>query len=147
MGTQSRWCSVSLTLDFWLEESARLISNVSAPVGRSEFVSNNIGLYLVIDYAHIPDGLENILSAIRIVTRGRLRVLFGCRGNKDIGKRAEMSKIAEVCADKVVWTADNSRSEKPEDIIEDLAEEIASKNAFHVSKILDQSFSSKNRDN
>lgn len=108
---------ILLTLDFSLDEACFLIEKADLPPGRAEFIPNAIGLNLVVDYAHTPDGLEKILSAMRINTKGDLWILFGCGGFRDIGKRAEMGEKADTFADKVVLTTDNSRNEKPQDII------------------------------
>ena len=74
----------------------------------------------VIDYAHTPDGLENILKELRNMTENKLRVVFGCGGDRDRSKRAVMGKIAGEYADEVVLTSDNPRSEDRLAIIEDI---------------------------
>lgn len=108
---------ILLSLDFDLETACMLLEKAALPPGRSEFIPNDIGLNLVVDYAHTPDGLEKILNAMRPNTTGNLWVLFGCGGFRDVGKRAEMGKTADIFADKVVLTTDNSRNEEPQDII------------------------------
>ena len=74
------------------------------------------GARVIIDFAHTPDALEGALNALRAGTSGRLNLVFGCGGDRDKGKRAEMGKIAAVHADKVYVTDDNPRSEPPEAI-------------------------------
>jgi len=108
---------ILLSLDFSLDEACTLIENADLPPGRAEFIPNDRGLNLVIDYAHTPDGLEKILNALRPATKGNLWVLFGCGGFRDVGKRAEMGRKADSFADKVVLTTDNSRNEQPQNII------------------------------
>lgn len=76
--------------------------------------------HIVIDYAHTPDGLENVLKTARELTDGKLVALFGCGGNRDKLKRPIMGKIASQYADKVILTSDNPRMEKPMDIIQDI---------------------------
>lgn len=80
----------------------------------------------IIDYAHTPDGLKNLLLASRKLTSGNLICVFGCGGERDRAKRAIMGKIAEDYADIVVLTEDNSRSERTLDIIKDIASDMIS---------------------
>ena len=75
---------------------------------------------MLIDYAHTPNALENVLSALRDFTPGRLICLFGCGGDRDRGKRAVMGSIAASMADYVVITSDNPRTEPPDAIIRDI---------------------------
>ena len=81
----------------------------------------------IIDYAHTPDGLENILRAARELTpeNGNLICLFGCGGNRDCTKRPKMGKIAQQLADKIIVTSDNPRSEDPQQIITDILSGLA----------------------
>jgi UDP-N-acetylmuramoyl-L-alanyl-D-glutamate--2,6-diaminopimelate ligase len=73
-----------------------------------------------VDYAHTDDGLENVLSALRPLTRGKLRVLFGCGGDRDRTKRPRMAKIAERLADSIYLTSDNPRTEEPNSILDEI---------------------------
>ena len=77
---------------------------------------------VIVDYAHTPDGLENVLKAAREITPkdSKLICLFGCGGDRDTTKRPKMGAIAEKFADKVVITSDNPRSENPNQIISDI---------------------------
>ena len=88
--------------------------------GRFEIVNTNP--MVIVDYAHTPDGLENILRAARELTpnEGSLICLFGCGGNRDCTKRPKMGKIAQTLADKIIVTSDNPRSEDPQQIIQDI---------------------------
>ena len=84
--------------------------------GRSEMVDNKLEIPIMIDYAHTPESLENILKAVKIYTRGRVICVFGCGGNRDSTKRPIMGEIAGRTADYTFITTDNARNEKPEDI-------------------------------
>jgi UDP-N-acetylmuramoyl-L-alanyl-D-glutamate--2,6-diaminopimelate ligase len=80
------------------------------------------GVDAIVDYAHTPDALENVLRAAREVTRRKLVVVFGCGGDRDHGKRAQMGKIAQDLADRVIVTSDNPRSEDPLAIAQAIAD-------------------------
>jgi UDP-N-acetylmuramoyl-L-alanyl-D-glutamate--2,6-diaminopimelate ligase len=74
----------------------------------------------IVDYAHTPDSLENVLKATRPFVEGQLICVFGCGGDRDRTKRPMMGKIAAELADRVVVTSDNPRTEDPERILEDI---------------------------
>jgi UDP-N-acetylmuramoyl-L-alanyl-D-glutamate--2,6-diaminopimelate ligase len=88
--------------------------------GRFQPVDEGQDFAVLVDYAHTPDSLENVLRAARELTRGRLHVVFGCGGDRDRGKRPVMGRIATSLADRVVVTSDNPRSEDPEAIIDEI---------------------------
>ena len=85
--------------------------------GRSELVNNNKELTIMIDYAHSPESLESILRATKSYTRGKVISVFGCGGDRDTRKRAVMGEISGRIADFTIITSDNPRTEKPEEII------------------------------
>lgn len=89
---------------------------VSGVPGRLERVDRGQDFSVIVDYAHTPDGLENVLKAISGFARGRKIVVFGCGGDRDRGKRPKMGAIAARLADYVIITSDNPRSEEPEAI-------------------------------
>ena len=90
--------------------------------GRFEPVDEGQDFGVLVDYAHTPDSLENVLRAAREVTRGRLHVVFGAGGDRDRGKRPLMGDAARRLADRVLVTSDNPRSESPEAIIDEIME-------------------------
>lgn len=97
------------------------LSDVVIP-GRCELVAKekNLPYSIIIDYAHTPDGLENILSTVKAFTRNRMISVFGCGGDRDKVKRPQMGKIGCELSDIAIITSDNPRSEEPMDIINDI---------------------------
>lgn len=93
---------------------------IKAVKGRLEQVPNNLGIKVIVDYAHTPDALENVLKISREFTQNRLISIFGCGGDRDKTKRPKMGKISERLADFSIVTSDNPRSEDPEKIINDV---------------------------
>jgi len=103
-----------------LAEIARSVSTLTPVKGRMEaFAKENLPLAIV-DYAHTPDALRNALAACRQHCRGDLWLVFGCGGDRDVGKRPMMGAIAEASCDHVIVTNDNPRTEKPEAIVQDI---------------------------
>ena len=90
--------------------------------GRFEPVDEGQDFAVLVDYAHTPDSLDNVLRAARAVTAGRLHVVFGAGGDRDRGKRPLMGRVARELADRVIVTSDNPRSEEPEAILADILE-------------------------
>ncbi len=101
----------------------RGLATVRAVPGRMERIGA-FGIDAIVDYAHTPDALANVLHAARETTRGRLIVVFGCGGDRDAGKRVEMGKIAAEAADAVIVTTDNPRGESPAEIASAVADGI-----------------------
>ncbi|MDH3513250.1 MAG: UDP-N-acetylmuramoyl-L-alanyl-D-glutamate--2,6-diaminopimelate ligase [Gammaproteobacteria bacterium] len=111
-----------LALGVELNEAAARLSRAHAPAGRAERFGGTNGLPLVVvDYAHTPDALEKILSALRAHARGKIWCVFGCGGDRDRGKRPVMGEVAERLADVVVLTDDNPRHESGDAIISEIA--------------------------
>jgi UDP-N-acetylmuramoyl-L-alanyl-D-glutamate--2,6-diaminopimelate ligase len=99
------------------------LSALQAPAGRMERLGGSGEPLLVVDYAHTPDALENVLATLREVATvrgGQLCVVFGCGGDRDTGKRPQMGEVAGRLADRVLLTSDNPRSENPARIIADI---------------------------
>ena len=100
------------------------LEEVKVP-GRSEVVSNIRGFTILVDYAHTPDSLENILKACKSYTKGNIICVFGCGGDRDKEKRPRMGEVAGRLADYTIVTTDNPRTEKPEDIIAEIEKGIS----------------------
>ena len=90
--------------------------------GRIEVVPCDRDFTIIIDYAHSPDGLENIITSLKEIAKGRVVTVFGCGGDRDKTKRPKMGKIAAELSDFCVVTSDNPRSENPGEIIKDILE-------------------------
>ncbi len=110
----------------------KALENVKGVAGRFEVVAKKP--LVIVDYAHTPDGLENVLNSAREITPkdGNLICLFGCGGDRDATKRPKMGAIAEKIADKIVITSDNPRSEDPQQIITDIIAGLKSVNPEKV---------------
>lgn len=111
--------SIALKLGCSSENIKEALLETKVP-GRSELVPNKKGLTIMIDYAHSPESLENILSAVKSYTRGKVISVFGCGGDRDTSKRAIMGEISGRIADYTIITSDNPRTEKPELIVEEI---------------------------
>lgn len=109
-----------LSLGIELAECADSLASARGVKGRVEVVPTDGDYTILIDYAHTPDALENVLKSMRRVAKGRLVALFGCGGDRDRTKRPIMGRIAAENADFVVVTSDNPRTEQPEAIIADI---------------------------
>ncbi len=98
------------------------LSNLHSPEGRFQFIKTENNVLGIVDYAHTPDALENVLSTIHELRTGneKLITLVGCGGDRDKAKRPEMARIAAEGSDKVILTSDNPRSEEPEAILADM---------------------------
>lgn len=108
-----------------VDVSADAIASIDGVKGRAEVVPCDKDFTIIIDYAHTPDGLKNILSTFKECHKNRLIVLFGCGGDRDRTKRPIMGGIAMRYADYVIVTSDNPRSEEPSAIINDILEGVS----------------------
>ena len=127
-------CAMAVAVAYGIsyEVSIDTLNNVQNVAGRFEIVHKTP--LVIVDYAHTPDGLENVLKAAREITPegSKLICLFGCGGDRDTTKRPKMGSIAEKFADKVIITSDNPRSENPNQIISDIVAGLKSMNPDKV---------------
>ena len=115
--------SVAMKMGCDAEKIKESLVDVKVP-GRSELVANDKELTIMIDYAHSPESLENILNAVKSYTRGRVISVFGCGGDRDTGKRPIMGEISGRIADFTIITSDNPRTEEPQEIVNEVEEGI-----------------------
>lgn len=111
-----------LALGIEPEVIVRGLANLSAVPGRFESVDCGQGFGVLVDYAHTPDSLENVLRSARELTKERLIVVFGCGGDRDRAKRPVMGRIGTELADVCIVTSDNPRTEDPDAIIKEILE-------------------------
>lgn len=102
------------------DEPLQYLSQIRGAKGRLDLIGEKNGAAVYVDYAHTPDALEQVLKALRKHTSGKLKVLFGCGGNRDKGKRPIMGQIADELADEVFVTDDNPRFEDADTIREEI---------------------------
>lgn len=117
-------CAIGAALSCGMElgDIAEALSTAHGVKGRAEIVPTDTPYTILIDYAHTPDGIENILKTVRGFAEGRVIIVFGCGGDRDNAKRPIMGRIAAELADFLVITSDNPRTEKPMQIIKMIEE-------------------------
>lgn len=130
--------AVALSLGISKEEIAERLPAFQTVPGRLEKVQIGPGqdITVVVDYAHTPDGLEKVLTAMRPFTQGKLIAVFGCGGDRDRTKRPLMGEIAARLADRVFVTSDNPRTEDPQRILQDIRAGITAD--YHVQYQIDR---------
>lgn len=111
--------ATAVALEISLEQIADVIPQLQGAVGRMQRVPSNDGCFIV-DYAHTPDALSQVLASLKTHCKGQLWAVFGCGGDRDAGKRPLMAQAGLAGADKVVLTADNPRTEDPNLILQDM---------------------------
>ncbi len=125
---------VLVKLNFPIKEVLNIIKNTEFNIpGRFNVLNINANFNVVIDYAHTPDGISNILNTIRHLPIAKLITVFGCGGNRDKTKRSEMCEKALEFSDYVVVTSDNPRDENPDMIIDDIVRGCDSKNMVRIT--------------
>ncbi|WP_413577209.1 UDP-N-acetylmuramoyl-L-alanyl-D-glutamate--2,6-diaminopimelate ligase [Bdellovibrio sp. HCB290] len=126
-----------------LEKCAEAISKFNGVPGRLQSVPNNKNLSIFVDYAHSPDALENVLTALTKVreslnSSAKIWTIFGCGGDRDKGKRPLMAEMALKFSDAVVVTSDNPRTEEPQTIIEDILKGVDAQDKTRVTVMVDR---------
>ncbi len=120
-------------------EAVRLLSLLEPAPGRFQYVGGK-GITAIVDYAHTPDALENVIGTINDIRRKnqQLITVVGCGGDRDKTKRPEMAQIASKGSDKLVLTSDNPRSENPESILDDMEAGLSPEQLCHTVRITDR---------
>lgn len=131
---------VALELGMESHEALRLLSELESVSGRFQFIISKSKITAIVDYAHTPDALENVLKTIEdIRTKNeQLLTIVGCGGDRDKTKRPIMANIAASLSDKAIFTADNPRTENPQTIIEEMEAGVAGQNFKKTLSILDR---------
>ena len=111
----------AINLGFDKMEVLRVLSTLTPVNGRFETIRSPKGWTAIIDYAHTPDAVDNVIQTINEIRKGKLFTVVGCGGNRDKGKRPMMAQIAKHGSDQLILTSDNPRDEEPEDILRDMA--------------------------
>ena len=117
-----------------------ILSNIDPVPGRMEFVPNRVKITAIVDYAHTPDALKNVLTTIVKLRTGNETVItvLGCGGDRDKEKRPLMGSIASELSDKVIFTSDNPRSEDPNVIIEEMKQGVGASNKRKVVALVNR---------
>lgn len=111
----------AINLGFDKIEILRVLSTLTPVNGRFETIHSPKGWTAIIDYAHTPDAVDNVIQTINEIRKGKLFTVVGCGGNRDKGKRPMMAQIAKHGSDQLILTSDNPRDEEPDDILRDMA--------------------------
>lgn len=122
------------------EQTALILSALEPVDGRFYTISSPRGYTAVVDYAHTPDALVNVLTTLRGLMQGegKLICVVGAGGDRDKGKRPIMAKEAAILSDKLILTSDNPRTERPEDILTDMKAGLGSEDLAHTLSIVDR---------
>ena len=131
---------VAVELGIEKTEALRLLSELESVSGRFQFIVSDSKITAIVDYAHTPDALENVLKTIEdIRTKNeQLITVVGCGGDRDKTKRPIMANIASSMSDKAIFTSDNPRTENPETIIEEMEKGVEPQNFKKTVSILDR---------
>jgi UDP-N-acetylmuramoyl-L-alanyl-D-glutamate--2,6-diaminopimelate ligase len=131
---------VAVELGIKNDEALRLLSELESVSGRFQFIVSDSKITAIVDYAHTPDALENVLKTIEDIRakNEQLITVVGCGGDRDKTKRPIMANIASSMSDKAIFTSDNPRTENPETIIEEMEKGVEPQNFKKTISILDR---------
>jgi UDP-N-acetylmuramoyl-L-alanyl-D-glutamate--2,6-diaminopimelate ligase len=132
--------ATAVNLGLESQEVLRLMSELESVSGRFQFIVSDTKITAIVDYAHTPDALENVLSTIESIrTRNeQLITVVGCGGDRDRTKRPVMAHIASSMSNMAIFTSDNPRTEIPEDIIEDMEKGVEPQNYKKTLAVVDR---------
>ena len=114
-------------LGYRIEEIKKIVETLEYPPGRMDTIKYNNSL-IIVDYAHTPDAVYNVIDCVREYTKGKIYTIVGCGGDRETTKRPLMAKCATDLSDEVIITSDNPRSEDPFAIIKDMTDGLENKN-------------------
>lgn len=130
--------TVALLEGISLEDIAKSLESVKGVPGRFERVDQGAPCTVLVDYAHTPDSLKNVLLTIRQFAQGEVYCVVGCGGDRDRAKRPIMARIAALHSDTAVFTSDNPRSENPEAIVDDMMAGLEGVSSGKIKRIVDR---------
>lgn len=130
--------TVALIEGIPLENIKTSLSKLTNVGGRMEIVDEKQDFLVLVDYAHTPDALENVLNSIKEFSQGKIITVFGCGGDRDKGKRPIMGEISSLYSDIVLITSDNPRSEDPNQILSEIEKGIMKTGNLYVESIVDR---------
>lgn len=125
--------AVGIVMKVDMKRAVRAVAEMKTVRGRIEKIPNNRNIHILIDFAHTPDSLENVLKTVREIYDKRIITVFGCGGDRDRTKRPLMGRIACKYSDLVYVTSDNPRTEDPEQIIDDIVGNIDKNNYIRTA--------------
>lgn len=125
--------TVGIVMKVDMKRAVRAVAEMKTVRGRIEKIPNNRNIHILIDFAHTPDSLENVLKTVRDIYDKRIITVFGCGGDRDRTKRPLMGRIACKYSDLVYVTSDNPRTEDPEQIIDDIVGDIDKNNYIRTA--------------
>ncbi len=128
--------SACMLLHFDIDKVDKILENIEAPAGRFQPFMTPDGVLAIVDYAHTPDALENVLQAIKTSFAGsKIISVFGCGGDRDPLKRPIMGKLGATLSDIAIFTSDNPRGEDPDKIIAEMKKDLSSELSVKVKTI------------
>ncbi|MCK5594664.1 UDP-N-acetylmuramoyl-L-alanyl-D-glutamate--2,6-diaminopimelate ligase [bacterium] len=130
--------SAALAFGLSLSEIKSGLESLKSVSGRFEKITTDAGFYIIVDYAHTPDGMKQVLSAAKALKPNRIITVFGCGGDRDKLKRPQMGKISSELSDHIIITSDNPRTEDPMNIIEGIIHGIKDTDSSNLEIIPDR---------